>query len=240
MVAYWRHRNVSVLITRRGSIASSRVQAPSTVTVLTLPGTNGNAASTPDSVAASVTGDIDIRAKLAPANWSTTQYVISKQGATTDSSYGLALVADKIRILGRVDAGSVSDLSSSTTTGFADGSVHWIRATRVADTGVATYYTSTDGAAWTQLGTTVGGTTGNWVDSTVPVTIGTGIDTLDFLMFTGSIYHAEIRNGIAGTVVVKYDPSAIAILGTRDPTSLVSSTGETWTMNGSAWDWATV
>ncbi|HYH48309.1 MAG TPA: hypothetical protein VEG38_02060, partial [Acidimicrobiia bacterium] len=58
---------------------------------LTLPGANGNYASTPDSAGNSITGDIDIRAKLSMADWTPTAQVVvvAKAGSTGTRSYSL-------------------------------------------------------------------------------------------------------------------------------------------------------
>lgn len=230
---------MSVRALRRGSIAASRVTSvPPNVLYLDLPGTNGNAVTTPDSAAASITGDIDIRVKMAPANWATTQYVLCKT-QTGNASYNFLIVAGNLRLSGGTSAGSITNTSTATT-GFANASTHWARATRASASGEVKFYTSDDGSSWTQLGTTISGTAGTWVDNTARVAIGTGESaTLDFLMFTGKIYYAEVRSGIAGTVVASFDATAVTKTATRTPTTYTAPTGEVWTVNGSAWDWVT-
>jgi hypothetical protein len=56
----------------------------------------------------------------------------------------------------------------------------------------------------------------------------------------GKVYTAELRTAIGGALVNVFDATAVTKLGTRNPTTVVSSTGETWTVNGSAWDWEAV
>lgn len=237
---------MSVRSLRRGSIAASRgAAAPSTVTVMR---TTGIAwASTPDSAANSVTGDIDLRMKVKMNDWTQTgdALLAEKWGASGNRTFNwyMRSLGDVHWIVSTTGSNSLSGLSSATT-GFTDGTIHSLRITRVAATGVRTHYTSddwdpaTDTGTWTQLGTTTNPGTGNLFNSTAPVTVGDinggGAPLL------GDIYYFEMRNGIGGSVVAKFDPSGVTPSGVRTPSSFVSSTGETWTMNGTAWDWATV
>jgi hypothetical protein len=235
---------VSVRIARRGAIAASRVSAPSTVTVLTLPGTSGNYVSTPDSAAVSVTGDIDIRLKVAMTDWTPSEIkgYASRYGASGSRSYRFYIDTSGLLTLDLTSTGSGAlSAVSSVATGFTDGTTHWVRVTwRNSDNRVQ-FFTSEDGSSWTQLGIDKSLDFTGIFDGTSPLYLGslsTSSTTANLLV--GTLYYFELRNGIDGTVVAKYDPSAVAILGTRNPTTLVASTGETWTMNGSAWDWATV
>lgn len=227
-------------IFRRGIIASSRSgAAASTGTVLTLPGTNGNYASTPDSVAASITGDIDIRVKLSMADWtpSSTKWLLAK-----GNSYQLVVLSS-----GQLYLSLNSDaLAAASQVGptVADGAVIWVRAARVASTGIVTFYSSTDynqtsgTGTWGQLGSPQGSGAGAITDGTEVLAV--GALTNGTFSVNGTVHYAEVRSGINGTIALKFDASGVTILGTRNPTSFVSPTGETWTINGSAWDWATV
>lgn len=118
------------------------------------------------------------------------------------------------------------------------GSTHWLSATWRASDGRVQFFTSDDGVSWTQLGDDASAVpSGGIFNSTANVQIGVSGATASLL--EGDVHYAELRDA-ASAVVAKYDPSELTILGTRNPTTLVSDTGETWTMNGSAWDWATV
>lgn len=225
--------------------------APATVTVLDLPSTAGNYASTPDSVAnSSLSTDFDIRAKVAADDWTPSDAsagfagvssVVGKFASQFSWIFGIASDAtfNGCLYFGRSTNGSnFTTVKSSVVTGFADGTTNWIRVTRATST--VTFYTSADGSSWTQLGTTQT-LSGTIFDSTAAVQIGEHPSLgAGYAKFAGLVYYVELRSSVAGTVVAKYDPSAVTILGTRNPTTVVASTGETWTMNGSAWDWVTV
>jgi hypothetical protein len=252
---------VSVRSLRRGSIAASRVSAPATVTVLTLPGTSGNYASTPDSAAVSVTEDFDIRVKISLADWTPANrfFFLSKwRFLSNQRSYRFGLEAtngiplwvltsngatDGTGILANTQA---NGLGSDVPTGFANGTAHWVRVThdRTGASVSTSFYTSddynpaTETGTWNQLGASQTWPSGFAVTNTVAdleigATNATANDT------ASTIYYAELRSAVNGTIVAKYDPSGVTKLGTRNPATLVASTGETWTMNGTGWDWST-
>ena len=226
---------MSVRIARRGSIAASRVTA-SAATVLTLPGTNNNYASTPDTAANSITGDIDIRIRAAANDWSSFGRLACKDGANGNRSWTWGLYTGSFEF--GVSASSFAPTYAySAAHGTSAGQFGWFRVTWRASDGRVQFFTSTDGASWTQLGTNSTINVGSIYDGTA--TLAVGATSQGQLPLAGKVSYFELRNGIDGTVVAKYDPSAVTILGTRNPSTLVSSTGETWTMNGSAWDWAT-
>lgn len=235
---------MSVRSLRRGAIAASRVTAPATVTVLDLPGTSTNYVATPDSAAASITGDIDLRIHCAADDWTPAESkgLISKYGGGGARSYRLHLeTAGTLTLTIEASAVAARSATSSAAVGVSDGSPVWLRATwRNSDNRVQ-FFTSTDGSSWAQLGADGSIDQANIADRDVQLVIGS-LSSVAFTanQFAGIIYYADIRAGIDGTIGAKFDPSAVVIAGTRNPTTLVSDTGETWTMNGSAWDWATV
>ncbi len=205
---------------------------------LSLPGTSGSYASTPDSAAVSVTGDIDVIVKLTADDWTpaSAKTIISKDAAGSDRSWNFFLLATGAVEFDTSANGSSFNVHVSTASvPFANGSPGWVRATLDVDNGsaqhVVRFYTSTDGVTWTQLGaavTTAGVT--SIFNSTARVEIGSFNSGLTFNLAAG-VYYAELRNGIDGTVVARFDAED----GESGDTSIVSSaTGETWTINGSA------
>jgi hypothetical protein len=205
---------------------------------LDLPGTSGDYASTPDSAAASIAGDIDIRAKVALADWSSAsdQALIGKWGSGTSRSYYLrADSTGRVRLFWTPDGTATNSISeiSTAAVGFGDGEVGWVRAAMDVDDGsgnrVIKFYTSEDGITWVQLGTTIitVGTTSIF-DGTDSVTIG---QVANAIPATGRIYHAQVYNGIDGTLAVDFNAQDADV----GDTSFVSvKTGETWTINGAA------
>lgn len=236
---------MSIQSLRRGAIAASRVLA-TTVTVADFPGSTGNYATTPDSAGNSVTGDIDLRVKLSMDDWTpaTDQRVLSKWIATGDQrSYRFGVNADGTLHLGLSSAGTAgttASVASSAATGYTDGTVHWIRVTWRNSDDRTQFFTSEDGSNWTQLGTNRTVSATGIFDGTGELAV-SGQEGGTANLLAAQVHRAEVRNGIDGTVGANFDPSGVTILGTRNPTSFVApTTGETWTMNGAAWDWVTV
>jgi hypothetical protein len=211
------------------------------------PGTSGNYASTPDSAGLSIVGDIDLRAKVALDNWTTPsgiQTILAKWTSSGNQrSYMMNVnTTGFLRLQSSADGITTTTRTSTVPLSFANGSVNWVRAILDVDNGGGNndtkFYTSTDGVTWTQLGATVspGGVVGVF-DSTAVVEIGSrevGVSDL----FAGKVYYAEIRNGIGGSVVGQFSPLQAASSAVRTPTTFTAfSTGETWTLNGSAWEW---
>lgn len=160
--------------------------------------------STPDATALDVTGDIDLRTKVAMDDWTpaATTYLLSKyQGSSM--SYALRLSTDgTLRIEWSADGTTILASSSTVATGITDGAVKWVRATLDVNNGAsgntATFFTSDDGSAWTQLGSAVvtAGTTSIF-NSTNVVDIG-GRNSGSNLA-TGKFYNAQIFASLDGT-----------------------------------------
>jgi len=131
---------------------------------LVLPGVAGNYASTPDSNALDITGDITLVARVAMADWTpaANQVVIGKWTSTSNQrSYSMTVQATSGVL--RVDAspdglnnGAPDQFNSGAAPTVSDGATLWIAATLVTDDGdgnrVATFWTSADGVTWALLG----------------------------------------------------------------------------------------
>jgi hypothetical protein len=234
--------------------------APVAATALTLPGTNTNYASTPSHSSWDVlTGDLDLRAKIAPTDWSpdASKTLIARanntggqrvfnfyQGAGGANSGSLLLQWwDSSNVAQGGSPAAQSSVAASTI--FTDGQPGWVRATlelNVAGVWNVKFYTSTDGSSWTQLGTTkVGGAATSLHGSTAPVSLGSFVgDTANgSQLFPGDLIKAEVRNGVAGTVVGSFDATAVTRTATRTPTTYTDPQGHVWTVNGTGWDWKT-
>lgn len=204
--------------------------------LLSLPGTAGNNASTADNAALSVTGDIDVRVRAAATDWTpaSQMYLAGRYASMTNAGFSLRLETSGELAVDWVDGSDTyHSVVATVATGFTDAAVQYVRATLDVDNGASghdvTFYTSSDGQTWTQLGATVtnAGVT-SIKDVSLDYVVGDYI-TSGGLPFDGQIYLVEIRDGIDGTVVARFDPS-LAIIGS---TSLPSTTGETWTVNQS-------
>lgn len=211
--------------------------------VIDLPGTSGNYASTPDSAAVSITGDIDIRVQVALDDWtpSAAQELVTKWGGAQNAFVFRLLTDGSLAFFAAPDLGAGK--FSVTPVAFADGAAGWVRVTLDVDNEAVgndvKFYTSADGVTWAQLGSTQ--TTAlmtSITDTTATVVIGSQSDGVTG-MLAGTVYYAEIRNGIGGSVVAKFDATAQTVRGIRTPSSWTATTGEVWTVNGTAWSWAT-
>jgi len=216
---------------------------------LYLPGITGNYASTPDSAALSITGDIDIRIKVSLNDWTpNTEHGVPlvykwHNGIEPFSNMSYSFwVRGDLHVQGVAGhlayawsangADPTTEKYSGVAVGALDGSIKWLRVTHDVDNGAGgndiKFYTSDDGVTWTQLGatqTTAGVT--SLFDGVNPVAIGQNI--LSDQDLVGKVYRVEIHNGIGGSIVALFDAEEAS----TNVSSFVSSTGETWTINTS-------
>lgn len=226
---------------RFGSVGAARVINKGRARYLRLPGINGNYASTPDSAALSITGDITIDAKVSLNDWTpaTTAALVGKTGSTTTRSYTLFVVATTgvLSIQTSPDGSAAVSQSSSAAPVVADGATLWVRVCLDVDDGagnkVHRFYTSSDGITWAQLGTTIttAGTTSIF-DSTSILEIGSnfvGQNTAAGKIYQARIYAADLGSG-SGTPVFSADFTNLAD-GTA---SFTATTGQTVTINSTS------
>ncbi len=199
-----------------------------------LPGSVGDYLSTPNAAANQITGDLDLRAEIEPADWTIQTTVISKD-IGPQRGYRLNFRADgTLQVAVSASAGSLLFAESTVATGFTDGTRHWIRATVDVNNGAggwdATFYTSEDGVTWTQLGDVV--TTATPISitpATSALQVG-GLANGGSQLVTGSIYSIQIYNGIDGVLAVDLNPQDYV----TGATLTSSETSEVWTANGNA------
>lgn len=207
---------------------------------LRLPGTTGNYVATPDTAALSITGDIDMRVKVALDSWNTgaAQDLISKLVATGNQrSYVLQVSSSGALVFVWSADGISTNFQASGTLAYAPGTVKWLRAAFVAATGVTTFYDSNDNVTWNTITTAAAFGATSIFDSTAEVEVGGLVSSNRYLK--GNVYYAEIRSGINGTAVAAFDPMRIRPTGPQTPTTVGNpgSSGGVWTINGSAWAW---
>jgi len=125
-------------------------------------GIDNNFATTPDSAATDITGDIDIKAFITADNWTPAANgspVGKWGGSAAGQSYALFILTDGTIRLSTSNGSSVVTGISTAASGVTDGQPKWIRATLDVDNGASgrtyKFYLSDDGTAWTQLGNTV-------------------------------------------------------------------------------------
>jgi hypothetical protein len=175
-----------------------------------VPPTIGRTLSTPNAEISAVTGDIDIRVKLAPESWTPAglSTIIGRYGAAGARSWTLSLNPTGTRLQ--------FDWSTDGTNSFAvapppnlpvftANQTKWVRFTLDVDNGAggytATCYVSDDGITWTQVGQTVtsAGITSIYGGGTQDYELGGRGITAQLL--PGKFFEAQIRNGIDGPIV---------------------------------------
>ncbi|MFJ8054963.1 hypothetical protein [Streptomyces sp. NPDC096142] len=203
---------------------------------LLLPDNAPNArATTPSAAALNVSGNLDIRVEASLLNWQIGSEVKLAGkwlgGASTQRSWSFTIGPNGgLALRASTDGNTVVSWIGIPVPLPPSGRIA-VRATRDNATGVITYYTAPSiNGTWTQLGGTITAPTGAIFASTAPLTVG-DVDTLGFTGPSGSVYAAQLRNGINGTVVASVDFTAQTI----GATSFVDATGLTWTLaNGAA------
>jgi hypothetical protein len=211
---------------------------------LALPGAGGDKADTPDHADFAIAGDMDLRALVFLTTWTATSRAFVGQSSGGSPTLGWVLRKNNSGTLSfRWSATGLTQTTADSTVvvPITTGAL-WIRATFDVDNGAVgndvTFYTSTDpvltapaSVAWTQLGATV--TTAGIAtqfDNTVLPTIGSLSDNL--LPVLGRVFYAEVRNGIAGTIVA--DPDFRDADQYTSSTSLTDTSGKVWTVRGAA------
>jgi hypothetical protein len=212
---------------------------------LNLPGASGDKADTPDHADFAIAGDIDIRVLAAATDWTPTgdNVLIAQDAASPNRGWFLTVRSSDGVLVWRwsVAGTAVTTVNATVAPTISNGEPLWVRVTFDVDNGSAQketkFYTSTDplstdpaAVTWTQLGTTVtsAGVTSLFNSNALPTL---GADQ-DLNRWTGTIYYAEVRNGIGGTIVTNPD-FRTRVQYTSD-TSLTDTSGKVWTVRGAA------
>jgi hypothetical protein len=205
---------------------------------LSLPGASGDYASTPDSASNSFAEGIEIVAKLLLDDWTPLDdsTIASKWTGTGNQRAWMFRVSASggLTVSWSLAGSSISaTLSSSVSAGFTDGTTHWVKLKVSSDGSTGSlidFFTSEDGETWTRLGTQRTSVVApTFFDSSAPVEIGTNSGGVGDIL-AGKIFRVKIYDG-SGTLIHDFNPADT----TDGDTSFASSTtGETWTINGSA------
>jgi hypothetical protein len=179
---------------------------------LVLQGGSGNSASTPDSAAISITGDLDIALDVLATDWTpaSAQVLIGKGTSVVPANLEYALQVNTDGTLTAFWSTGASTLSATSTVavGATDLSRRAVRAVLDVDDGgdhTVTFYTATTFGLWIQLGAAVTGSgTTSIQDSTNALAIGSFTGGASGL-FLGNVYRAQVRNGIDGPIVFDAD-----------------------------------
>jgi len=198
-------------------------------------GVQGNYATTPDSAATSITGDIELQWFGSLVDWTpaASQVLLSKwDSAGSAFTYQLYITTDgKFNFDTRIAAATVT-LASTSALSVVDGQIIGLRATRVSATGQTDLFTSlNNGLTWNSVGSAVL-TSGAMTDNASRVIVGANDETSpgNFPM-NGRIFRARILSTIgSATAVADFNPN-VAPANVR---AFTASTGEVWTLVGSA------
>lgn len=175
---------------------------------------------TDDHASLDITGDIDMRAAVAPADWTPVgdQYFLAKEEAGVGTqAYGLVLLTSGlIRCIWSPDGTTGLFMDSTVGIGAANGSLLLVRATLDVNNGAAgrdsTFYTkastpalaATDlesNSGWTQLGTTVTTATATSILANAKLLVGGSRNNAGSNNLIGDLYALIVKNGINGTTV---------------------------------------
>jgi hypothetical protein len=228
---YYEPRQLTFQVIVKNDACPGCLPTPQVDGALVLNGVAPGHAFTPNSAPLQITGDIDIRVYLAMDDWTPDMFQspVTKWGDVGDRSYLIQInPAGEIRLVWSDDGTAVIAVASTVALSIADGEPLWIRATLDVDNGggsrEVTFYTSTDGMTWTQLGAMVPGAVTSIFAGPAQVEIGGHSDgTADLV--TGRVFSAEIRTGINGTIVA--NPNFDQPGGT---TPFVDGSGNTWSV----------
>ena len=201
-------------------------------------GAANSSASTPDTAALDILGDIGVRVyDMRPSSVTWTPLVAvalaSKFDATANQrSWAFGLLPNaRLRFMWSVNGSSTLQIDSSVAVTPSPGLS--VRVDFDADNGAAgrtaTFYTSTSqGSSWDLLEAVTTATATSIFSSSAAVLVGGLAVGTSFGVYAGRLGKVEIYNS-AGTKVA--DPDFAQPLGT---TSFADSTGKTWTMNNGA------
>lgn len=184
-----------------------------------LPGTGSNGLFLERRAEHTITGDLDLRARVALNDWTpAAQTTLIASWVAGLNSFQFTV--ETSGVLRFTTSDGTNRVSNSTVgTGFADGSVQWVRVTYRSSDGQVIFYTSADGSTWSQLGATVThpitGVIGNQTGGLAFQLGATGAAN-DSARLAGKLYYAEVRNGINGTAVARFDGATVTAASTGD------------------------
>ena len=199
-----------------------------------LPGLANNYLSAPDEAALDITGDLDLRARVAfdEVSASVNYGIISKTDLSTNRSYEWRYQAGAVGFSLEVgSSGSAVTLASGlVNTPYSNGEAHWVRVTWRASDGRVQFFTAADQpstpSSWTQLGTDKTANVGSLFSGSAALFVGSRVAATSPM--AGRVYRAQVLNGIGGSTVLDVDCDALA---SGAATSFTATSGQTVTIN---------
>lgn len=200
---------------------------------LATPLTSG--ATTPNQSAfAPGTTTVDLRARVSRANWVDTVNLgafISNWSSTAANCRYMLSAGTGGTLIAQWYAGAVLQTCTSTVAvGVANGTIKWVRALINPAAGTCDFFTSDDGSTWTNLGAQITGksTTAVQTPGTAqPMRV--GLDASGANGMNQKVYYTQVRVNNVVLLDIDWTTKGASPTGTW-----AGSTGETWTVVGSA------
>lgn len=178
------------------------------------------------------TSTVDLRALVALSNWVpvSTAALIGSWGTNSQYLFYVATTG-KLNAAWINAAGAGQFPAATVTTGFAAGTRKWVRALLTIGSGTCDFYSSDDGVAWTAMGTQITGLTTTAVQVPAsPPNLHIAEENAGVSQWVGQVFRAQLI--IAGVLISDIDFSQQVVGATN--TTMLASTGETWTISGPA------
>ncbi|CAM5718008.1 CBM-cenC domain-containing protein OS=Streptomyces fumanus OX=67302 GN=GCM10018772_05350 PE=4 SV=1 [Streptomyces fumanus] len=237
---------LSPLYGKIGRNTPIRVSVLTGSVALDLPGNTGDYASTPDTAALDITGDIDIRIDATLVNWIQADYPSAGQAdyprteliakrAAGQVSWALHMVQGRPYVEWSTDGTNTTWVWASVDVPLTTSGRLALRVTLDVDNGaggksVVFYTAETMAGPWVPLDSgTFAGTTSVY-SGTAPLRIGDASEATTSRPALGRVHAAEVRSGIDGMLVAAPDFTAQP----SGTTSFVDAAGRTWTVAGGA------
>lgn len=186
--------------------------------------TGAGSLSTPDSASLDITGDIDIAVRLKVVTGAVGRLVT--KGYSGTYCFG----ATDTVVFSEFNVGGGPFYPASAAHSVSNGSLTWLRLTRVASSGLVTHYKAADSvgvpSSWTSIGST-SSTTGSLSANSSALFIGSGTGGAE--AYIHNIYRVVVKNGIDGTTVADFNPNLYATGST-----FTSTDGLVYTLTGTA------
>ncbi|NNJ04143.1 hypothetical protein HHX38_08345 [Streptomyces sp. PKU-MA01144] len=221
-----------------GRNTEMRVSVQGPESYLALTGAVADIASTPDTAALDIVGDIDVRIEATADWWSSTpQVLIGKWGADGQRSWMVRIYQGQLRWIHTPDGTTASQrFANWVLPGLPRRAA--LRVTVDVDNGAggwspSLYWAESLDGPWTLVAALVGAApTTSIHNSTAPLSIAPEDPTTTppRVPLRGRVHRAEVRSGIGGTVVANPDFRG----KTEGTTSFADGAGRTWTTAGAA------
>lgn len=198
-----------------------------------LTGLSGSYISTADKAGLAIAADLELEADVSLTDWtpsSAMTFIAQWRAVVGGRSYSFRVFTSGIlQLLYSLDGATTVTASSTVAPTVADGARLGVKVTLDVDNGASgrdvKFWTSSDLASWSQLGSTVTvATPATLNNSAEPLTIGAR-DLGATEPLAGRVYRAIVRSGIGGTVVANFDASVSGASGYTD------AYGNVWAIN---------